>query len=62
MLLKIAIIFIIISSSLCVQEKFSFQGYKLIRIRPNSIYHIQLLDSWENNPEVKYSKTNFHFK
>ncbi|RNA22669.1 carboxypeptidase A1-like [Brachionus plicatilis] len=51
MSLQIATVLILISSSLCANEKFSFEGYKLIQITPKSVHHIQLLDSWENNPD-----------
>ncbi|CAF0850217.1 unnamed protein product [Brachionus calyciflorus] len=31
-------------------EKISYNGYRLIRITPTTENHIQLLDSWEDNP------------
>lgn len=53
MLIKLVASLVLISSVLSAEEKFSFHGYKLIRITPKSLNHIQLLNHWENNPEVK---------
>ena len=62
MFFKITTIFILISSSLCLQEKTTFEGYQLIRIRPSSFNHIQLLNSWENNPDVNNFIAYFYLK
>ncbi|RNA27121.1 carboxypeptidase, partial [Brachionus plicatilis] len=51
MLFHLTAIIILLCPSLTTQKKFSFEGYKLIQIKPKSIHHIQLLNSWENNPD-----------
>ena len=38
-------------------EKFSYDGYHLIRVKPNTSVHIEYLKTSEHNSDVKFFNT-----
>ena len=50
-LFKVSFILVALALSNAFAEKFSFEGYKLIRITPKSVQHLETLATWENNQD-----------
>jgi hypothetical protein len=59
MQLKIFIsILLLLAIDYTVGEKFSFDGYHLIRLQPKTSAHIDYLKASENNPDVSLKASN----
>ena len=53
MLFKSILIFGILLNLYFVQaERFSYDGYKLVRLTPKSNSHVKLISQWEQNTDV----------
>ena len=50
------VLILCVAVSWSAAEKFSFQGYRFVKLTPKSENHLSLLALWENNPEVTEQK------
>jgi hypothetical protein len=47
------LILLLIAISYTVGDKFSYDGYHLIRVQPKTLVHVDYLKASEHNPDVK---------